>query len=65
MSNKYCPLCKKTNDCMVNSKEGNCWCYGEEFSKEIFHLVPNESRRKHCICKECLDQFRTEQKSKE
>ena len=43
-------------------EHGNCWCDTEEFPNEIFELVPVESRRKHCICKKCLNKYREEQK---
>ncbi|MEH7355768.1 cysteine-rich CWC family protein [Neobacillus drentensis] len=63
MTNKYCPICGKENECMISDGEhGNCWCEKEEFPKEIFELVPVESRRKHCICKECLNKYREDKK---
>ncbi|NRD80121.1 cysteine-rich CWC family protein [Bacillus sp. BRMEA1] len=59
MTNKYCPICEKENECMSGAGEhGNCWCDKEEFPVEIFDLVPVESRRKHCICKSCLMKFK-------
>ncbi|MFJ8236134.1 cysteine-rich CWC family protein [Ureibacillus sp. NPDC094379] len=63
MTNKYCPICNKENECMTGAGEhGNCWCDIEEFPNGIFELVPVESRRKHCICKKCLNKYMEEQK---
>lgn len=41
-----------------NGEDGSCWCNKEEFPQGIFELVPPESRRKHCICKNCLDKYK-------
>lgn len=65
MANKYCPLCGEENNCMARKVEqGNCWCDQERFPQGIFELVPEESRRKHCICKKCLDKYKEEAKIK-
>jgi hypothetical protein len=65
LANKYCPICGEFNRCMSSTGEqGNCWCYMEEFPKEIFELVPVESIRIDCICKKCLIKFQEEQKIK-
>ncbi|GHH98721.1 cysteine-rich CWC family protein [Neobacillus kokaensis] len=59
MANKYCPICGEKNKCMSGAVEhGNCWCDAEVFPNEIFKLVPEESRRKHCICQNCLTKFK-------
>ncbi|MED3564439.1 cysteine-rich CWC family protein [Bacillus xiapuensis] len=63
MANKYCPICGEENKCMGGSgARGGCWCDKEVFPNEIFALVPEESIRKHCICKNCLDQYKEEHK---
>ncbi|KAB2332094.1 cysteine-rich CWC family protein [Cytobacillus depressus] len=62
MTNKYCPICGEENKCMTNgSEQGQCWCNEEKFPVGIFDLVPEESRRKHCICKNCLNKYKEEQ----
>ena len=63
LANKYCPICGEENKCMAGTAEqGNCWCDKEGgFPEGILELVPKESRRKHCICKKCVDQYREEQ----
>lgn len=62
MENNYCPICGEENHCLAGTVEhGNCWCDQEGgFPEGILELVPKESRRKHCICKNCLDKFRKE-----
>ncbi|TQR15422.1 cysteine-rich CWC family protein [Psychrobacillus soli] len=61
MANTHCPLCGKENKCMVDATEPNgCWCTMEKFPKGIFELVPVESRRKHCICHNCLAKYKEE-----
>lgn len=63
MTNKYCPICGEENKCMAGDAEhGKCWCDKEAFPKGIFELVPEESLRKHCICKKCLEKFREKEK---
>jgi hypothetical protein len=43
---------------MADPKEhGNCWCDKEVFPKGLFEKVPVESQKKHCICKNCLDNY--------
>lgn len=59
MANKYCPICGEENKCMAESGEG-CWCVQESFPKEILELVPEESKNKHCICKNCLSKYKEE-----
>lgn len=61
MDKNYCPICKGENHCMTSvGEQGNCWCFAEEFPKEIFELVPEESKRKHCICKNCLNKYKVQ-----
>lgn len=60
MANKYCPICDEENKCMAGSADGNCWCNHEEFPNGVLELVPVESQRKHCICKNCLDKYKEE-----
>lgn len=43
-------------------EHGNCWCFTEVFSSEIYEIVPKASRGKYCICKKCLYKYREEQK---
>lgn len=63
MDSKYCPICEEENECMTRAGEhGNCWCFTEVFSSEIYEIVPKASRGKYCICKKCLYKYREEQK---
>ncbi len=57
---ELCPFCKKNNNCLISkdqSSEG-CWCFEASFPKEIFDLLPPD-REKVCICKNCLEEFKT------
>ncbi len=63
MTNQDCPLCRKENKCGIHSNEPlNCWCTKETFPEELLDLVPDESKRKQCICKDCLNTFKKEPK---
>lgn len=64
METKYCPICGEENKCMGSLAEhGNCWCDQEEFPSGIFELVPEQSIRKQCICKKCLEKYKEETKT--
>lgn len=54
-----CPICSESNACcrVQATSSSNCWCYGVDFPRAIFELVPDEKMRKSCICKNCLDTF--------
>ncbi|MFV8828900.1 cysteine-rich CWC family protein [Alkalihalobacterium sp. APHAB7] len=56
---KKCPLCNQVNHCGNGKSESACWCSKEAFPEEIFKLLPKEQLHKSCICKECLDQFKS------
>lgn len=60
-----CPLCGKNNHCDHSNDQslGGCWCNEEVFPKEIFDLVPPHSLRKTCLCKNCLEQFKKENRA--
>ncbi|MDW0117459.1 cysteine-rich CWC family protein [Sporosarcina thermotolerans] len=60
-SNEECPLCGKTNNC-CNGKDkslGICWCSQETFPNGIFELIPENDIRVKCICKECLNRYKS------
>ncbi|MDA3129211.1 cysteine-rich CWC family protein [Aliibacillus thermotolerans] len=57
MANVICPICHHANHCEAGENK-QCWCTEEEFPKKIFDLVPEESLYKHCICKNCLTEFK-------
>jgi len=59
LANTICPICKDENKCKTGAGENkdSCWCTIEKFPKEIFALLPEESLRKHCICKNCLETY--------
>lgn len=53
---KTCPLCGNDNNCS-SSKE--CWCHSIIVPKELLDKVPNEKKDKSCICKTCIDDFKS------
>ncbi|MDQ0233269.1 cysteine-rich CWC family protein [Metabacillus malikii] len=57
MSNQYCPLCHNENQCMVGGDK-DCWCTTETFPERLLLSVPLISRRKQCICKKCLENYK-------
>lgn len=58
---KNCPICGEDNRCgnVADPASQACWCAKEFFPQGIFALVPAELMNKACICKSCLDRFKT------
>ncbi len=55
---KLWPLCGKPNKCTraaCNAAE-NSWCSKVVFSKDLLDSVPEEAKRKACICWECVEE---------
>lgn len=53
-----CPLCGEPNLCaMASAAPGErpppCWCRAEPFPPDLLAAVPEQSRRKACICQSC------------
>ena len=59
--NKNCPLYKVENYCnnVRGESQSACWCMKEGFPDEIFTQLPEKQIKKSCICKSCLEKFRT------
>ena len=58
-----CPLCGGANECQLCSPatyKGRCWCADAEISPELQARVPENFRHRACICKNCVEKFRTE-----
>jgi hypothetical protein len=58
MDPKLCPLCGKPNGCarVVDPENNDCWCSLERFPEALLESVPPESKRKACICRNCVQQ---------
>jgi len=56
INTKLCPLCGEPNECArVKEPEGNgCWCREEQFPSALLERVPEKTRRKACICGNCV-----------
>lgn len=52
---KTCPLCGNPNNCMHGSSD--CWCNHVKIPRELIERIPEEKRRKACICKNCVDNY--------
>jgi hypothetical protein len=54
-----CPLCGQSNQCageverVTGVKQPPCWCNQVAFEAELLSRVPQEARRKACICAAC------------
>ncbi|MCL6445149.1 MAG: cysteine-rich CWC family protein [Alicyclobacillus sp.] len=61
MATGTCPLCGNDNHCgnVAGKPHGTCWCDKEFFPKQIFEKVPPDEPQRSCICKDCLDKFKT------
>jgi len=54
-----CPLCGEPNDCALAAGHGHpCWCASEAFPAALLDRVPEANRRRHCICRRCLEAAR-------
>jgi prepilin-type processing-associated H-X9-DG protein/prepilin-type N-terminal cleavage/methylation domain-containing protein len=55
-----CPLCGGANECQLCSPaayKGSCWCAHAEISAELLARVPENSRNRACVCKNCVEIF--------
>lgn len=57
MNDKVCPLCGVKNNCMAHEKE-SCWCNEVKIPNELLELVPEDKKRKVCICLSCIQKFK-------
>jgi len=63
MSNtRVCPLCGKPNNCQAELPQ-TCWCNNVTVPKELIEQVPEQLKRKACICLNCIEQFNNEKDS--
>ncbi|AOY75618.1 cysteine-rich CWC family protein [Clostridium formicaceticum] len=50
---RKCPLCGQDNNCQHG--ENSCWCSDYEFPQDLLDMVPEDKKRKACICKSCVE----------
>ena len=51
-----CPVCGAANQCAVaqaGTFDVECWCKNVTFSTAALERVPDEKRRKACLCPMC------------
>jgi prepilin-type N-terminal cleavage/methylation domain-containing protein/prepilin-type processing-associated H-X9-DG protein len=56
-----CPLCGAANECQLCSSaayKGSCWCARVEIPGELLARVPEHSRNRACICRNCVETSR-------
>ena len=58
-----CPLCQQHNHCVnlgAADTEKTCWCNDPaiSFPQALLDQVPNDKKRKACICKTCAQAFK-------
>lgn len=56
MDTSRCPLCGESNACAMADPAtagGPCWCTAATISDDVLDRVPEEARRKACICPRC------------
>jgi hypothetical protein len=52
-----CPFCGRPNECELAAKgnhEGPCWCWKEQPDPEALRRIPEDLRRRVCLCRDCL-----------
>ncbi len=57
---KICPFCKQDNNCQAHVPNNNCWCNEIKVPLELRDLVPEELKMKSCICKDCIQLYKSE-----
>ena len=56
-----CPLCGGANACAMERQRQTgqpqppCWCTQVDFGADLLARIPDEARRKACICRACAD----------
>ncbi len=61
-----CPLCRQENSCVNLSSqdvEKTCWCNDPAiaFPEALLSQIPDELRRKACVCRSCALEFQKKQ----
>lgn len=57
---RICPICGEDNGCKIGNKD--CWCTDFEFPEGLINMVPEDKRRKVCVCKNCAEKYMEENK---
>ncbi|MFD2703038.1 cysteine-rich CWC family protein [Paenibacillus shunpengii] len=54
-----CPLCHKSNECAYAAGKPytECWCMSRSVPQELLSRIPDEQRRKACVCEACVIAF--------
>ncbi|HEX2201657.1 MAG TPA: cysteine-rich CWC family protein [Longimicrobium sp.] len=53
-----CPLCGEANGCAMagaSPSGGACWCASVTIAGDVLQRIPEEARRKACVCARCAE----------
>jgi hypothetical protein len=53
-----CPICGNANACAAAQTGGDqqpCWCATTTISAEVLGRIPDDKKRKACICQACAE----------
>jgi hypothetical protein len=48
-----CPICGGPNDCGGAAGKSECWCANVKIPSEVLSRVPEQARRRVCMCAKC------------
>ncbi|GAA5314988.1 MAG: cysteine-rich CWC family protein [Candidatus Pelagadaptatus aseana] len=51
-----CPFCHQSNACGAQDDKP-CWCFTLSVPQELLALLPEQARRKACVCQRCVESF--------
>jgi len=52
---KLCPICGLPNDCATAlGRSETCWCCSVQIPQSLLDRIPDEARRKACVCQTCV-----------
>ncbi|WP_083189096.1 cysteine-rich CWC family protein [Paenibacillus sp. KS1] len=56
---KICPLCGNENHCAYQAGRPHqeCWCMTLSVPQALLEKIPQELRRKACVCEQCVRAF--------
>ncbi|WMT39320.1 cysteine-rich CWC family protein [Paenibacillus sp. D2_2] len=51
-----CPLCGQPNHCAYAAGQSHttCWCNNLSVPKPLLEQIPDQFRRKACVCENCV-----------
>ena len=56
VNDAICPFCLELNQCQAH-ETGDCWCDQVVIPGQLLDLVPEQLKRRVCICRRCLQAY--------